>query len=95
MALADDIAAALVTLTTSVTNTDGVVASAVVAFQGIAAQMTVLANNPAAIITLASQLDTSAQALAAAVRAAPTALLSDVAGAVLIDDISSKILVAG
>jgi hypothetical protein len=71
MAVADDIAAALATLTTSVTNTEGVVASAVVAFQGIAAQMVALANDPAAITALASQLDTGAQNLAAAIPAAP------------------------
>jgi hypothetical protein len=71
MAVADDIAAALATLTTSVTNTEGVVASAVVAFQGIAAQMVALANDPAAITALAAQLDTGAQNLAAAIPAAP------------------------
>jgi hypothetical protein len=71
MATSDDIAAALATLTTSVTNTSGVVQSAVVAFQGIAAQMVALANDPAAITALAGQLDSSAQSLAAAIPAGP------------------------
>jgi hypothetical protein len=71
MALADDIAAALATLTTSVTNTDGVMAAAVVAFQGLATQFTALANDPAAVTALAAQLDAQAQTLAAAIPAAP------------------------
>lgn len=73
MAASDDIKAALDALTTSVTNTSGVVQSAVVAFQGIAAQMKALADDPAAITALATQLDSSAQALAAAIPATPPA----------------------
>jgi hypothetical protein len=85
LSVADDITAALTTLTNSVNNTNGVVASAVVAFQGIAAQMTMLASDPVAIIALASQIDLSAQSLAAAIPAKPTDLSSD-SGTVLTDD---------
>ncbi len=69
MATSDDIAAALDTLTTSVTNMDGVVDSAVLAFQSIAAQMAALANDPDAVKALAAQLDAKAAELAAAVPA--------------------------
>jgi len=72
MAVADDIQSALDDLTTQVTNTRGVVASAVAAFQGIAAQMTALANDPAAIRALSAALTSSANDLAAAIPAAPT-----------------------
>ncbi len=69
MATSDDIAAALETLTASVTAMDGAVDSAVVAFQGIAAQMAALADDPAAVRALATQLDAKAAELAAAVPA--------------------------
>ncbi len=73
MANADDIKAALDTLTATVTNTSGVIDSAVAAFEGIAAQMVALADDPAAITALAGQLDSKAQALAAAIPAVPHA----------------------
>jgi hypothetical protein len=95
MTVSDDITAAIATLTAYVANTDGVVASAIVAFHGIVTQMTLLANNPAAIIALASQLNASATTLAAAISATPIPTsLTDAAGVVLTDD-SGVALLAG
>ena len=56
-------------LTAQVTANTEVEASAVILINGLAAKLLEFANDPAAIIALAGQLQTSANALAAAVAA--------------------------
>ena len=60
-------------LTAQVTANTEVEASAVILINGLAAKLLEFANDPAAIIALAGQLQTSANALAAAVAANTTA----------------------
>jgi hypothetical protein len=60
---------AVTALTNQVTANTTVEGSALVLIQGIAAQITAAAGNPAQVTALASQLKTSADALAAAVAA--------------------------
>jgi hypothetical protein len=62
-------AADLTALTAQVTANTQVEASAVLLIQGLAAQITALQNDPVALAALATQLNTSATALAAAVAA--------------------------
>jgi hypothetical protein len=62
---------ALAALTTQVTASVGVEASAVALIQGFAAMIADNANDPAAITALAAQMKASADALAAAVAANP------------------------
>lgn len=59
-------------LTAQVANTKGVVASAVVAFNKLAALIVSLKDDPAAIQALADDLQATSDSLAAAVAATPT-----------------------
>lgn len=59
----------LTALTAQVAQNTTVEASAVTLIQGLAAQITALQNDPAALAALAAQLQTSATALSAAITA--------------------------
>jgi len=54
-------------LTLQVSETNTVIQSAIVLIQGLAARLAAIANDPAAIMALVTELDTQEQALAAAV----------------------------
>jgi hypothetical protein len=65
----DPLADSLAALSQQVTETTSVEASAVTLIQGLSAQLTEVANDPAAVTALAAKLKTSADALAAAITA--------------------------
>lgn len=56
-------------LTLEVADTNTIMQSAIVLIQGLAAQLQAIANDPAAILQLAADLDAQSDALAAAVAA--------------------------
>lgn len=58
-------------LTLEVSETNTIMQSAVVLIQGLAAQLEAIADDPAAILQLAADLDAQSDALAAAIAAVP------------------------
>jgi len=67
----NEMSAELDALTLEVADTNTIMQSAIVLIQGLAAQLQAIANDPAAILQLAADLDAQSDALAAAVAAPP------------------------
>jgi hypothetical protein len=65
----NEMSAELDALTLEVADTNTIMQSAIVLIQGLAAQLQAIANDPAAILQLAADLDAQSDALAAAVAA--------------------------